>query len=60
VKGMAAAFAKPACKNDDPRCSDWAATGECRANPSYMLTSCAKACRVGVEAQMNARTGSHS
>jgi glutathione peroxidase-family protein len=25
-------------------CSFWASTGECEANPNYMLTSCAKSC----------------
>ena len=45
---MAAVLAKAGCKNDDSRCPDWAAAGECKANPGYMLTSCARACRVGV------------
>lgn len=30
--------------DDDPRCSNWAAVGECAANPSYMLTHCAASC----------------
>ena len=36
---------QPNCIDSDPRCGDWAKAGECAANPSYMLTSCAKACR---------------
>lgn len=33
------------CVNQDRMCSYWAALGECDANPSYMRTSCALACR---------------
>ena len=32
------------CKDDDQYCADWAAKGECKANPVYMLVSCRRAC----------------
>ncbi len=28
----------------NPNCSAWAKSGECKANPNYMRTSCAKSC----------------
>lgn len=30
------------------RCAVWASTGECEANPNYMLRNCRKSCHVGV------------
>ena len=33
------------CRNRDPSCSFWAAIGECKANPSYMATTCAPSCK---------------
>lgn len=40
------------CADEDPRCADWAAAGECTRNPHYMvegpsgeLGSCRKSCR---------------
>lgn len=35
---------KSACRNNDRRCSYWAALGECENNPAYMVTKCAPAC----------------
>ena len=32
------------CRDAHEHCADWAAKGECDANPGYMLTSCAKSC----------------
>ena len=32
------------CKNKHANCVEWASTGECQANPPYMLKSCAPAC----------------
>ena len=37
---------KEQCKDRDPSCADWAKSGQCDANPSFMLLSCRKACRV--------------
>eukprot|EP00897_Mesotaenium_endlicherianum_P005185 jgi/Mesen1/4695/ME000241S03741 len=40
------------CEDDDPRCGEWAAAGECQKNPAYMvgtsaaLGSCRKSCDV--------------
>ena len=31
-------------KPSDDQCRQWAAEGECKANPSYMQTECRKAC----------------
>jgi hypothetical protein len=45
----------PACKDMDPQCAGWAASGECGKNPNYMVGeqvsgaqsgSCRKSCRV--------------
>eukprot|EP00271_Cylindrocystis_brebissonii_P020403 TRINITY_DN6737_c0_g1_i3.p2 TRINITY_DN6737_c0_g1~~TRINITY_DN6737_c0_g1_i3.p2 ORF type:complete len:146 (+),score=21.01 TRINITY_DN6737_c0_g1_i3:785-1222(+) len=39
------------CENEDPRCEEWAAVGECSKNVAYMvgegefLGSCRKACK---------------
>jgi len=46
------------CANQDGSCAGWAATGECEANPSFMLSSCADACthcRQGRPGEMRAR-----
>lgn len=32
------------CIDADERCSGWAAEGECKKNPGYMLTSCRLSC----------------
>ena len=40
-----------ACTNEDPRCQEWAASGECKENVPFMIGegefvgSCRKACR---------------
>lgn len=36
------------------RCSTWASSGECTANPTYMLRNCGKSCRPFVTAKNNA------
>jgi hypothetical protein len=33
-----------ACKDRNHYCTAWAKTGQCRANPDYMLSYCRKAC----------------
>jgi hypothetical protein len=33
------------CKDNNVNCGAWAATGECAANPSYMLTNCQASCQ---------------
>ena len=32
------------CTDSHPRCSSWASSGECSANPSYMHQYCKKSC----------------
>jgi hypothetical protein len=32
------------CIDEEPQCSTWASTGECRNNPRYMLQQCRKSC----------------
>ena len=32
------------CIDGDERCTAWAAEGECKKNPGYMLTSCRLSC----------------
>ena len=32
------------CMDENPDCPNWAAQGECQANPSFMLQSCKKSC----------------
>ncbi|CAL4151940.1 unnamed protein product, partial [Meganyctiphanes norvegica] len=32
------------CRDSNPSCSGWAATGECRSNPSFMLANCKSSC----------------
>mmetsp|Transcript_28895 Transcript_28895/g.71319 ORF Transcript_28895/g.71319 Transcript_28895/m.71319 type:complete len:623 (-) Transcript_28895:667-2535(-) len=34
------------CKEDNNKCCDWAAGGECDKNPSYMLDSCQMSCNL--------------
>ena len=34
------------CVDDNMHCVHWAAIGECRANPAYMLVRCRKSCRM--------------
>jgi len=38
--------------NTNPNCDWWAARGECKKNPNYMLNSCAKACNVTKQQEM--------
>eukprot|EP00549_Striatella_unipunctata_P007896 CAMPEP_0118724462 /NCGR_PEP_ID=MMETSP0800-20121206/32590_1 /TAXON_ID=210618 ORGANISM="Striatella unipunctata, Strain CCMP2910" /NCGR_SAMPLE_ID=MMETSP0800 /ASSEMBLY_ACC=CAM_ASM_000638 /LENGTH=470 /DNA_ID=CAMNT_0006633037 /DNA_START=34 /DNA_END=1446 /DNA_ORIENTATION=- len=35
-----------ACLDEDENCKMWAESGECTANPAYMLRHCRKACKV--------------
>ena len=32
------------CRDAEPYCADWAAKGECNANPGYMRVVCARSC----------------
>ena len=32
------------CENVHPKCEQWALSGECSKNPTYMMTKCVKAC----------------
>lgn len=34
------------CTDANDSCPDWAAEGECKANPGYMLNYCARSCGV--------------
>jgi alpha-galactosidase len=34
----------PRCEDEDTRCSEWAASGECSRNPGFMLSKCKKSC----------------
>ena len=46
------------CADKDENCAGWAATGECEANPSFMLASCADSCthcRQGRPGEMRSR-----
>ena len=36
-------------ENKNAKCEEWAASGECEANPDYMMENCAKACGTGDE-----------
>jgi hypothetical protein len=38
--------------NQNEYCEEWAARGECKNNPAYMLNSCAKSCNVKPVRQM--------
>ena len=33
------------CIDGDSKCGEWAALGECTKNPSYMMSTCRKACK---------------
>jgi len=37
-------FATVAYADTNANCADWAAAGECEANPGYMLDACKDAC----------------
>lgn len=39
------AFAAEVDGDQHPSCKFWAESGECKANPNYMLTSCKNACK---------------
>lgn len=41
---MVASSTSTTCVDTSPSCEDWAKSGECTANPEYMLASCAHAC----------------
>ncbi|EOD35239.1 hypothetical protein EMIHUDRAFT_227534 [Emiliania huxleyi CCMP1516] len=46
------------CADKNENCAGWAATGECEANPSFMLASCADSCthcRQGRPGEMRSR-----
>merc|ERR1712187_484465 len=34
------------CSDDNQNCGNWAASGQCEANPAYMLANCALSCGV--------------
>ena len=40
---------KEKCKDQNPSCADWARSGQCDANPAFMLISCRKACKACTE-----------
>ena len=35
----------PDCVDQDLLCGGWATSGECEANPGYMIVKCARSCR---------------
>ncbi len=35
---------EPPCVDNEERCAFWASSGECMANPNYMLNNCRKSC----------------
>ena len=41
--GLAAKDIRP-CIDQDSHCAQWAKSGECKANPGYMLSACPQAC----------------
>lgn len=41
---------QPRCEDEDVRCIQWAANGECSRNPGFMLSSCKKSCPKGCTA----------
>mmetsp|Transcript_42291 Transcript_42291/g.137277 ORF Transcript_42291/g.137277 Transcript_42291/m.137277 type:complete len:389 (-) Transcript_42291:590-1756(-) len=56
--GDGGVYVAGSCANQDERCAGWAATGECEANPSFMLSSCADSCthcRQGRPREMTSR-----
>ena len=34
------------CEDKDPKCKEWANSGECTANPGYMNTNCRRSCEL--------------
>lgn len=36
---------KEKCKDQNPACESWAASGQCDVNPAFMLISCRKSCK---------------
>ena len=42
-----------ACDDNNTNCPGWANSGECAANPGYMLKYCRKSCQVCVESKCN-------
>merc|ERR1719189_2681555 len=36
----------PGCSDENQNCESWAASGQCEANPNYMLVNCRKSCGV--------------
>jgi ShK domain-like len=34
------------CQNEYEECEDWARSGECKKNPTFMLLRCSKACQM--------------
>uniref|UniRef100_A0A7R9ZUD1 ShKT domain-containing protein n=1 Tax=Pseudo-nitzschia arenysensis TaxID=697910 RepID=A0A7R9ZUD1_9STRA len=36
----------PLCRDNNDRCGEWAGTGECSSNPSWMLENCKLSCNV--------------
>ena len=47
------------CRDAEPWCAEWAAKGECRANPDYMRAMCARACSACPEVAADAE-GTHA
>ena len=45
------------CNDKHEHCADWAAKGECSANPGFMLSSCAKSCKQCSEVVVEVRGG---
>jgi hypothetical protein len=45
--GGATGGAGGACADENANCPGWASTGECEANPGYMLVSCCASCAAG-------------
>jgi hypothetical protein len=44
------------CRDTDETCPNWAASGECSANPTFMLKGCTLSCTTCDEATTRART----
>jgi len=42
--GHGGGIAIVAAEDAHPQCDEWASTGECSLNPTYMWSSCADAC----------------
>ena len=45
IQGMVDEYSK-LCEDANPNCESWAGSGECEANPGYMLQSCKRSCNV--------------